>query len=332
MPLTGVYFIPTNPQASTTLNTLTERLRATFSDEDITPIGRWALDHKLMRDTPGLLPQPTPQGQRPAQPRYLQLLSLSHYPTHGFIYTSEATEKLTHRPSLSTSASPVPGAASPAQPASAQIGAAGSSPMVMTTVPPAAYKTLFQHFTYACQPIWCHRLTFTVPNGIVYDVGDFRVRMGDVRQTFPAVRPRGAVVEIEWRGPSMVDSLAAVQNRSAASGLRTDSEEAGETGVDDSFLDLEEADVDAEYAATASLIREFWGRLGVPGAREAVLLPDLGKEVKEKLGKMKTGNRGGSGRRREMDEVENLTGYGGVSFENDVDPTAGTDVARQYME
>ncbi|KAI2788479.1 hypothetical protein POX_e06495 [Penicillium oxalicum] len=104
MPLTGVYFIPTNPQSSTTLATLSERLRATFSQEDVIPIGRWALEHKLMRDTPGLLPQSTAQGQRPAKPRYLQLLSLSHYPTHGFIYTSEPTEKFSHRPSVSASA------------------------------------------------------------------------------------------------------------------------------------------------------------------------------------------------------------------------------------
>jgi hypothetical protein len=198
--------------------------------------------------------------------------------------------------------------------------------MVMTTVPPPAYKTLFQHFTYACQPFWCHRLTVTVPNGVVYDVGDFRVRMGDVRQTFPAVRARGSIVEIEWRGPSVVDSLSGVQQ----SGTGTVSSEDADSGVDMSFCALEEADVDAEYVATASLIREFWGRLGVSGAKEAILLPGVGKEVKEKLGKARKGKRDGELKIR--DEVGMLVGVGSVPFEDDVDPTAGTDAARQYME
>lgn len=191
--------------------------------------------------------------------------------------------------------------------------------MVMTTVPPPAYKTLFQHFTYACQPFWCHRLTVTVPNGIVYDVGDFRVRMGDVRQTVPNVRPRGTIVEIEWRGPSVVDLLSG-----NGAGEDVDS------GIDMSFCALEEADVDAEYVATASLIREFWGRLGIVGAKEAILLPGVGKEVKEKLVKARKGKRDGESTVR--DEVGILAGLGSVPFEEDVDPTAGTDAARQYME
>jgi hypothetical protein len=197
-------------------------------------------------------------------------------------------------------------------------------PMVMTTVPPPAYKTLFQHFTYACQPFWCHRLTVTVPNGVVYDVGDFRVRMGDVRQTFPAARARGSIVEIEWRGPSVVDSLSGMQQP------RSDGGEDVDSGVDMSFCALEEADVDAEYVATASLIREFWGRLGVSGAKEAILLPGVGKEVKVKLGRVRTGKRDGESKVR--DEIGMLVGVGSVPFEDDVDPTAGTDAARQYME
>lgn len=147
--------------------------------------------------------------------------------------------------------------------------------MVMTTVPPPAHAALFQHFTYACQPLWSHRLTLAVLNGVVYEVGDFRVRMGDVRQTFPTARVRGTVVEIEWRGPSI-----------------------GEGG----FEGIVEADVDAEYAATADLIREFWGRLGVQG-REAILIPGVGAEIKE-----------------------TLTRKGGA------EDLAGTDVARQFME
>ncbi|KAJ5168975.1 Mediator complex subunit Med20 [Penicillium canariense] len=343
MPVTGVYFIPSHPNASTALSTLTERLRSSFTDEDFIPLGRWALDHKLMRDTPGLLPASANPGQRPSKPRYMQLLSLTHYPSHGFIYTSEPTEKPFHPPSAASSApsaTPANGAVSPGQggPAPAPTAAAShtsatsqggasaaETQMLMTTVPPSSYKTLFQHFTYACQPFWCHRLTVTVPNGVVYDIGDFRVRLGDVRQTWPTARVRGTIVEIEWRGPSVVDSLAA-----ASQARRSGSADDVDSGVDLSFSVLEEADIDAEYEATASLIREFWARLGVQGAREAILVPGIGKEIKEKLGRVRGAGRDVGG--RSLKDEATLAGLGGVPFEDDIDPAAGTDVARQYME
>jgi hypothetical protein len=207
----------------------------------------------------------------------MQFLSLSHYPQHGFIYTSEPENS---QPTP-TATGPVNGIAPDHSPA---------LPMIMTTIPPSASATLFQHFTYACQPSWSHRLTVAV-NGVVYDVGDFRVRVGDVRQTFPTARVRGTVVEIEWRGPSVVEAVGGVDGFAAA---------------------IREEDIDAEYVATAGLIREFWGRLGVAG-REAILNPGVGGEVKARLGR----------------KVED---QGQERVDEDEDPSAGTDVARQFME
>lgn len=199
--------------------------------------------------------------------------------------------------------------------------------MIMTTASPSSYGTLFHHFTYACQPFWCHRLTVTVPNGFVYEVGDFRVRIGDVRQTFPTGRVRGTVVEIEWRGSSIVDSLPPAVGRGLSGGGMSEkdaeSAEAEDSGIDVLFSAVEEDDVDAEYAATALLIREFWGRFGVEGAREAILVPGVGKEVKERLGRVKKG-------RDSVDEVG--SGLGDSGLEEESDPMAGSDLARQYME
>jgi hypothetical protein len=199
--------------------------------------------------------------------------------------------------------------------------------MIMTTISPSSYNSLFQHFTYACQPFWCHRLTLAVPNGIVYDIGDFRVRLGDVRQSFPTARVRGTVIEIEWRGPSVVESLPGFGQQG-----NQKSREAGDGGGDDdsgvefSFADIEESDVEAEYLATAQLIREFWGRLGLEG-KEAVLVPGIGKEVLERLRRVKAGE----SLRKESDRrVGDLVGA--ERFEEDLDPSAGTDVARQFME
>ncbi|KAJ5216316.1 Mediator complex subunit Med20 [Penicillium cinerascens] len=291
MPITGIYFIPSHPNTTTALPTLTERLRTAYPEQDLVPAGRWALEHKLMRDTPGLLPA-SPQSKKP---RYMQFLTLSHYPSHGFIYASEPAEKPFHPPASTPT---------PATPTGAN--AAAETSMVMTTVPPSSYGTLFQHFVYAAQPFWCHRLTMAVPAGVVYEVGDFRVRMGDVRQTYPTARVRGTVVEIEWLGPSVVESVALGQ----------------EDGDEMGFAGVEEADVDAEYAATAQLIREFWTRLRFEGAREAILVPGVGKEVKEKL--KRRGEKKGSNGVVTVPLVE--------GEEEDPDPSAGTDVARQYME
>lgn len=194
----------------------------------------------------------------------------------------------------------------------------------MTTVPLPSSVTLFQHFVYACQPFWSHRHTHAVPSGIVYDIGDFRVRIGDVRQTQPVARVRGTVVEVEWRGPSLLDSL--VHNHSVTE--TQDNVEDDDSGIDVGLGLIEEADVDAEFAATAGLIREFWGRLGVEGAREAILVPDVGKEVKERLRRRKA---------LQQEGKKDVGGHGvgegnGQLLDEDPDPQAGVDVARQFME
>ncbi|KAJ5772909.1 Mediator complex subunit Med20 [Penicillium paradoxum] len=312
MPITGVYFIPSNPNASTALSLVTERLRAAFTDEELTPIGRWGLEQKLLRDTPGLLPASSNSNKKPPNPRYMQFLSLTHYPAHGFIYTSEPAEKA----APVNQAGPVNGIAP---------DHSTSLPMVMTTIPPASYGTLFQHFTYACQPFWSHRLTLAVPNGVVYDVGDFRVRLGEVRQTFPTARVRGTVIEIEWRGPSVVEAIPVDREDGSfgpgARGVDADAD----SGIDLSASAIDESDIDAEYSATASLIREFWARLGVE-AREAILIPGVGTEVKDRLRRWK---QAGSGIDSRADEIDSAVGE---RAEEDPNPWSGADVARQFME
>ncbi|KAL5358984.1 mediator complex, subunit Med20 [Aspergillus floccosus] len=330
MPITGVFFIPSNPNASTALSTVTERLHSRLADEP-TPIGRWAVEHKLMRDTPSCLPASA--SQRPTQPRYMQFLSLTYYPSHGFIYTSQPDHTAAHPQhqqhpgAVATATTPTPAQPQTHTPTPSQ-QQPPSPAMVMTTVPLPSCGTLFQHFVYACQPFWCHRHTVTVPSGMVYDVGDFRVRVGDVRQTAPAARVRGTVIEVEWRGPTLSAAIATQYLHRQHAGNAPDSGEGSDadddSGVDVTFLPegIAEADVDAEYAAVAALIREFWGRLGVEGAREAILVPDVGREVKAQL------------RRLQGQPKQSLAVSGATEPQpdEDPDPDAGVDVARQFME
>ncbi|PLN81086.1 mediator complex, subunit Med20 [Aspergillus taichungensis] len=312
MSTTGVFFIPSNPNASTALATITERLHTALADNPI-PIGRWALEHKLMRDTPSCLPASASQ-HRPQHPRYLQFLSLSYSPHHGFIYTSQpdATTQTgkanTPTPTPTPHPQPTPQQNPhhhhPADPTK------GATLPVMTTLPLPSTSTLFSHFVYACQPFWCHRHTVAVPGGTVYDVGDFRVRIGDVRQTQPTARVRGTVVEIEWRGPSIVSTIVARTSPTASS---REGNDAGDGLV--TAEDIQDGDVEAEYRACAALIREFWAKLGVEGAREAILVPGVGTEVVGRLQRWRKG----------------LVAVSGVN-EEDPDPDAGVDVARQFME
>jgi len=279
-----------------------------------------------MRDTPSCIP---PSGtQRPTAPKYMQFLSLTHYPTHGFVYASQPPDGADHG-SATVTATPTPSSSQSSQPAHV------TTPMVMTTVPLPSTNALYQHFVHACQPFWCPRHTTAVPNGMVYEIGDFRVRVGDVRQTQPTARVRGTVVEIEWRGPSLVTTLSGLyqsrrQKRAKASNPyawgQGENDEDDDSGIDMAFPDaVEESDIDAEYAATASLIREFWAKLGVEGAREAILVPDVGKEVKEQLRKLKQENNQNANQKRSQDG-------NGQQMDEDPDPNAGADVARQFME
>jgi hypothetical protein len=169
---------------------------------------------------------------------------------------------------------------------------------------------------------------------MVYEIGDFRVRVGDVRQTQPTARVRGTVVEIEWRGPSLVTTLSGLyqsRRQKKASVTHPYPWAQGENDDDDSGIDMafpdavEESDIDAEYAATASLIREFWAKLELEGAREAILVPDVGKEVKEQLRKLKQENKQNANQKRNGDA-------NGQQMDEDPDPNAGVDVARQFME
>ncbi|PLB38173.1 uncharacterized protein BDW47DRAFT_125608 [Aspergillus candidus] len=313
MSTTGVFFIPSNPNASTALATITERLHTALADNPI-PIGRWALEHKLMRDTPSCLPASASQ-HRPQHPRYLQFLSLSYSPHHGFIYTSQPDA--TNPTSTANTPTPTPSAPTPTPTPHPQHPhhpdpTKGALLPVMTTLPLPSTSTLFSHFVYACQPFWCHRHTVAVPGGTVYDVGDFRVRIGDVRQTQPTARVRGTVVEIEWRGPSIVSTVVARTSPSTPGGSMK------EEGAGDGLVtaeDIQDSDVEAEYRACAALIREFWAKLGVEGAREAILVPGVGTEVVGRLQRWRKGS----------------VAVSGVS-EEDPDPEAGVDVARQFME
>src|SRR5436190_17866489 len=82
----SVYFISSPQNSPTALATVVEQLQAAYN-----PVlaGRWALEHRLLRDTPSILPQSAYAPLLALKPLYMQFLTLPHYPSHRFIFISD---------------------------------------------------------------------------------------------------------------------------------------------------------------------------------------------------------------------------------------------------
>ncbi|WEW61730.1 hypothetical protein PRK78_007224 [Emydomyces testavorans] len=351
MPVTGVFFIPANPNSATALATVVNQLRTAY---DAVPSGRWALEHKLLRDTPSCLPPssyaPLPQ----LQPRFMHFLSLSHFQSHGFVYISDRPSPdpwETPQPQPTPASIPTPSAQQQQQPVPASHASAdqlvkeedsqqlphASSSWTMITPEPASFNSLLAMTLRACEPLWCHRHTMVVAAGTVFEAGDFRIRIGDVRQTQPAQRLRGCLVEIEYRGPGKASTPPANNNNNdddgstnwflppsesataMAASLAEDGFSAFPSPAAAAAATAPAADVEEDllteedWEVGEKLIREFWSRFAIAGAREAIRVPGLLTEVQKARAK-------GTKRVTTVDAGVFNTGI------------AGADLARQYME
>ncbi|KMU81116.1 hypothetical protein CISG_02494 [Coccidioides immitis RMSCC 3703] len=150
---------------------------------------RWALEHKLLRDTPSCLPPsayaPLPQ----LQPRFMHFLSLSHFQSHGFVYISDRPSpdpwapSQPHHSQAGIHAHPTQQQIPP-QPSSSnrlvkeedapQVSrSSSSSSWTMMTLDPASFNSFLAITLRACKPLWCHRHTMLVTGGTIFEVGDF---------------------------------------------------------------------------------------------------------------------------------------------------------------
>lgn len=154
--------------------------------------------------------------------RYLQFLNLSHRPGRGHVAIS------------------APQAQTRAGTPSSSVGDGAGSELAATIIAiPAGVQSeeMVQLVVGKLSPLWSHRQTLHVGNGVGFGMEDFHVRVGELRQGQSAL-VKGTVVEIEW--------LAAADGESQ-----------------------EERDWD-----TAQLvIRAFWDTLGIDGAREVIRVP-----------------------------------------------------------
>ncbi|KAI9723295.1 MAG: hypothetical protein M1812_001178 [Candelaria pacifica] len=227
MTVTGVYFIPESAGA-TTLADVKDKLVKRYQPQ---PEGRWSLEHRLMRET---VPSNTAEDNTARGLRYLQILSLSHYEGKSFISISAVQSQTGAQ---STASTPMPDG-----------GNDQSQAGTLVAVPQTQTAEFVQLMTTKMGPLWTQRQTLQVSNGSSYELQDFKVRLGEVKQGQNAIH-KGVIAELEWVAGSGNDIWEA--------------ENAAETN---------------DWEAGELVIRALWEGLDISGSREMIRAPGVGQE------------------------------------------------------
>ncbi|MCJ1388824.1 hypothetical protein MMC18_001674 [Xylographa bjoerkii] len=190
MPITGVYFLPASSNVTSadgsSYQTVLTRLKSQYN---ISPLGRWTLDHRLFRGTPleGIAYENLSEdGSKGQASRYLQMLYISTRPKYSYVVATT-----TSMPSQTRAGTPA---------TSSSNGESAGEPAKVFSIPSGSQSEDFIHLIVARMgPLWMPRQVLQVNNGQVFEIGDFRVRIGEVRQGQGGIQQvRGTICEIEW--------------------------------------------------------------------------------------------------------------------------------------
>ena len=164
----GSIWLLTDPQHLNSLATIKERLITKF---DPTPASSWGLDHRLLRSTAASTNDKSP-------PRFQHILSLAHRP--GKLYV----------------------AVSPAQPVQKDVGTKDT----VITIRPQQGDAFFNLLKDRFGALWAFRSRVSIVNGVEYNVGEFKIRLGELRQISGQQQLRAVICCIETS--SMADGSA----------------------------------------------------------------------------------------------------------------------------
>jgi len=139
----GIWLM-TDQQHLNSLAMIKERLITKF---DPTPASSWVLDHRLLRSAAASTNDKSP-------PRFQHILSLGHRP--GKLYV----------------------AVNPAQPAQKDVG----SKDTVITIRPQQGDAFFNLLKERFGALWTFRSRLSILNGVEYNVGEFKIRLGELRQ------------------------------------------------------------------------------------------------------------------------------------------------------
>lgn len=155
---------------------------------------------------------------------HLQVLSLSTYPRSCYIV-------LTTTSVLSQTRAGTPAT-------SGGVGESGGEPANIIAVPAGPQSEDFIQLVVArLGPLWTLRQVLQVSQGYAFEVDDFRVRLGEVKQGQGGSQQiKGVIIEVEW--------LSAGEN---------------------------------EWTTAEEVIKSFWSTLDIKGARDYIKPPGLGE-------------------------------------------------------
>lgn len=213
--------------------------------------GRWTLEYGVFRETPhsldaggsgtrGELANNDARGTAgaPSTVGHLQVLNLSHVPSKTFVIITQPRDRQSHTAATDSSASASAGnGGQHTQPSDAvskgsssatggdvayQRRNASSDEQTSTiTIHPTQADDLIQLLRTRMGPLWTSRQSMFVNNGLVYEVEDLRVRIGDLMaqgagpgaeggsgRSLGAAQQtaRGVIVEVTWAGDPARDA------------------------------------------------------------------------------------------------------------------------------
>ena len=125
-------------------------------------------------------------GTKGQSSRYLQMLYISTRPQYSYVVTTSTT---------------VPSQTRAGTPATSSSGGESTSERAnVFSIPAGPQSEDFIHLVVARMgPLWIPRQVLQVSNGSVFEIGDFRIRIGEVRQGQGGTQQvRGSICEIEW--------------------------------------------------------------------------------------------------------------------------------------
>ncbi|KAL8692900.1 MAG: hypothetical protein Q9218_002158 [Villophora microphyllina] len=214
MSTTVLYFIPTSSADTSPLPEVIRRLTIRCNPS-ILP--NWTLRQRLFRSTPVQSAEPT--ANKPFEPRYLQIISFSGHPQHSYIVISATEGSVTVENSTA------------------------APDATVISIPSGASTDEFNQLLLTkLGPLWQPRQLLAVVDGLAYQVGAFRMRVGEVRQGIGGSQlVRGVAIEIAV-------------------------EEQGDGELED-------------RGSTEKMITTFWAELGLTGGKEFLQThPDKGED------------------------------------------------------
>ncbi|OJD30253.1 mediator complex subunit med20 protein [Diplodia corticola] len=224
MAVTAVYFVAAAHNAPGVAE-LTDRLIRAF---DPVPAGNWGLHHRSFRSTPQNTTDKSP-------PHFQHVLALGHYPDRAFVHIAGPDQQ---------------------QDQQQQDHQQQQQPSTVA-IPLQQMEQYSQLLSLKFGALWMYRMGSQVGVGASYSVGEFTVRLGELREKGGQNALRGTVVCIQ----------------TAKQESRPDEGEAPSARID----------ADEELQAGQALVRDVWSRFSVPQFKETITSRPAAPEADDQL-------------------------------------------------